>query len=254
MTTGSTRVPTSTGTVLYEDQIAAACHWSMRMRKGTILRLIDDEGGANVGMLFYNPENLLERYNAPDTLKCQHTFKLTRGHCLYSDMGRIFCSIVEDSVGWHETVCGNSTKQIVESKWGEASYQTALNDWTKNGYDSFLVELAKYGLGRKDMAANLNLFSAVKVNQEGNISYVENNSKPGDSIELRFEMDTLVLLHTCPHPLSTATSYPRKSIRYQIIEAAPVSDDDFCKNSREENQRGFQNNRIYHLAGGCHHD
>ena len=48
-------------------------------------------------MLFYNPDNLLERYNAPDTLKCQHTFKLTRGNCLYSDMGRVFCSIVEDT-------------------------------------------------------------------------------------------------------------------------------------------------------------
>ena len=96
-------------------------------------------------------------------------------------------------MGWHETVCGNTTKEIVASRWGEASYQSALNEWTKNGYDSFLVELAKYGLGRKDMAANLNLFSAVKVDHEGTLSYVENNSKPGDSIELRFEMDTLVL-------------------------------------------------------------
>jgi uncharacterized protein YcgI (DUF1989 family) len=79
--------------LLYEDTLAGGCHWSLRMRRGTTLRLIDVEGGANLGMLFYNPDNLLERYNAPDTLKCQHTFKLTRGHCLYSDMGRIFCSI-----------------------------------------------------------------------------------------------------------------------------------------------------------------
>ncbi len=54
------------------------------------MRLVDINGGANVGMLLYNPYNLLERYNAPDTLKCQHTFKLTRGHCLYSDMGQDF--------------------------------------------------------------------------------------------------------------------------------------------------------------------
>ena len=101
------------GTVLYDDRLNGGCHWSMIMRKGTSLRLIDEQGGANVGMLFYNPVNMLERYNAPDTLKCQHTFKLTKGNCLYSDMGRIFCSIVEDSVGWHETVCGNITKQIV---------------------------------------------------------------------------------------------------------------------------------------------
>ena len=234
--------------IIYEDEISPACHWSLRMKKGMSLRLIDKEGGANVGMLFYNPENLLERYNAPDTLKCQHTFKLTKGNCLYSDMGRIFCSIVEDSVGWHETVCGNITSKMVVARWGERSYQDYSNDWQQNGHNSFLVELAKYGLGKKDMASNLNLFSRVQVDKTGSLQYIPNNSKAGDYIELRFEMDTLVLLHTCPHPLNPAKEYPRKSIQYQIRKADPVSNDDYCKNYRPENQRGFENNRRYHLG------
>lgn len=238
------------GTVLYEDKIWAASHWSLTMRKGTSLRLIDENGGANVGMLFYNPANLLERYNAPDTLKCQHTFKLTKGNCIYSDMGRIFCSIVEDTVGWHDTVCGNTTRETVKEKWGEKTYQKYHNQRNQNGYDSFLVELAKYGLGRKDMASNLNLFSAVSVDDEGNLVYLENNSKPGDYIELRFEMDTLVLLHTCPHPLNPAVEYPRKPINYEIRQAGKIQSDDFCMNFRPENQRGFKNNEIYHLGLG----
>jgi urea carboxylase-associated protein 2 len=241
--------------ILYTDQLAAACHWSLRMHRGTALRLIDIEGGANVGMLFYNPENLLERYNAPDTLKCQHTFKLTRGNCLYSDMGRIFCSITDDSVGWHETVCGNTTKAMVAKKWDDHSYQQYQNDWQQNGYNSFLVELAKYGLGKRDMAANVNFFSKVEVNAAGDLQYVPDNSAAGDYVELRFEMDTLVLLHTCPHPLNPAGEYPRKAIRYEIREAAAVNDDDACLTSRPENSRGFANNHIYHLGhGGCSHD
>lgn len=238
------------GKVLYEDRLSGVCHWSLRMRKGTSLRLIDEEGGANVGMLFYNPENLLERYNAPDTLKCQHTFKLTTGNCLYSDMGRIFCSIVEDSVGWHETVSGNTTREIVKRKWGEHNYQDYHNDWYLNGYDSFLVELAKYGMGKKDMAANLNLFSKVEVDEEGNLQYAADNSQAGDYIELRFEMDTLVLLHTCPHPLNPVTEYPKKPVIYQIRESEPVQQDDYCMNFRPENQRGFKNTELYHLGLG----
>jgi len=236
--------------ILYEDKLSGACHWSLNMRKGTSLRLTDIEGGANVGMLLYNPINLLERYNAPDTLKCQHTFKLHKGHCLYSDMGRIFCSIVDDSLGWHETVCGNSTAEIVKQKWGEHNYQQYRNDWHQNGYNSFLVELAKYGLGKKDMAANLNLFSKVAVDDEGNMQYVPDNSQVGDYIELRFEMDTLVLLHTCPHPLNPAKEYPRKPVMYQVRQAEPVQEDDYCKNMRPENQRGFANNDIFHLGVG----
>ena len=103
---------------LYETVIEGGKHWSFTARRGTLLRLIDVEGGANVGMLFYNPENPLERYNAPDTLKCQQTFRLTRGHCLYSDMGRIFCSIVADTVGWHDTIAGNANKATVAERWG----------------------------------------------------------------------------------------------------------------------------------------
>ncbi|HEY5603821.1 MAG TPA: urea amidolyase associated protein UAAP1 [Gammaproteobacteria bacterium] len=239
---------TDNNALLYEDRLAGGCHWSLRMRRGTSLRLIDEEGGANVGMLFYNPVNLLERYNAPDTLKCQHTFKLTKGNCLYSDMGRIFCSIVEDTAGWHDTVCGNLTKAMVNKKWGEHSYQDYRNDWYQNGHNSFLVELAKYGLGIEDMAANLNFFSKVAVDDHGSLRYAANNSQAGNYVELRFEMDTLVLLHTCPHPLTNANDYPRKPVRYQIRKAAPVTDDDYCKNFRPENRRGFKNNDVYHLG------
>jgi len=234
--------------VLYRDELPGGKHWSMVVKRGTLLRLTDKDGGANMGMLFYNPANLLERYNAPDSLKCQHTFKLTRGNCLYSDMGRIFCSIVEDSIGWHDTVCGNSTKAGVARKWGGVDYQTARNDWTQNGHDSFLVEGAKYGLGRRDLAANVNWFSKVAVAEDGSMSFDPTNSKAGAHVTLRFEMDTLVLLHTCPHPLNPAADYPRRPVIYELLKADPVSDDDFCKGFRPENGRGFENNRIYHLC------
>ena len=232
----------------YTTDIPGASHWSLRVRKGTLMRLTDLVGDANVGMLFYNPENLLERYNAPDTLKCQHTFKLTRGNCLYSDMGRIFASIVEDDLGWHESVCGNSNAAQVAERWGARDYQNARNEWHQNGYDAFLVELAKYGLGRADMAANLNLFSKVATDDEGRMQLIGGHSKAGSQVTLRFEMDTLVVLHTCPHPLSSADSYPYNPVRIELSQAAPVSDDDFCRNFRPENQRGFQNNALYHLG------
>lgn len=236
--------------VHYSTQIPGGSHWSFRIRKGMQITITDLQGGANVGMLFYNPEDLLERYNAPDTLKCQHTFKLTQGNCLYSDMGRIFCSITEDTFGWHETVCGNATNEMVKKKWGGVSYQEARNEWQLSGIHSFQVELAKYGLGQQDMAANLNLFSKVSVDESGNLALDESVAQQGASITLRFEMDTLVVMHTCPHPLSKAEEYPRKPVEVSIADAAPVADDDFCKNSCEENKRGFQNNRLYTLGLG----
>ncbi len=236
--------------MFYETVIEGGKHWSLTVRAGTQLRIIDRDGGANVGMLFYNPHNLLERYNAPDTLKCQHTFKLTKGHCLYSDMGRIFCSITEDTVGWHDTVCGNANRKLVASRWGEKSYQEHRNEWTQNGYDAFLVEGGKYGLGRRDLAANVNWFSKVSVADDGAMLFDLDNSRAGQFVDLRFEMSTLVLLHTCPHPLSSSLQYPRKPVGLQLSKAPPVADDDFCRHSRPENIRGFANTELYRLCGG----
>ncbi len=236
--------------VLYEDTIPGGAHWSFTLKKGIQLRLIDLEGGANVGMMFYNPSNLLERYNAPDTLKCQHTFKLTKGHCLYSDMGRIFCSIVEDTFGWHDTACGNTNKTIVKEKWGEKNYQDFRNDWQLNGNDAFLVEVAKYGLGKKDLAANLNLFSKVATDSQGNLCFDESVMQAGSFIDLRFEMDTLVVFHTCPHPLNPSKQYPKKPVTYQLSKAEQATENDYCQHFCPENERGFENNRLYHLANG----
>ncbi|MEM9257749.1 MAG: urea amidolyase associated protein UAAP1 [Pseudomonadota bacterium] len=232
----------------YTTHIKTGGHWSLILRRGTYLKLTDVDGGANVGMLFYNPENLLERYNAPDTLKCQHTFKLTAGNCLYSDMGRVFASIVEDTLGWHETVCGNSNANQVADQFGARSYQQDLNDWHQNGHDSFLVELSKYGMTKEDMAANLNWFSKVVVSESGQMALQADHSPPGASVMLRFEMDTLVLLHTCPHPLDTCTDYPSRIVQIELGIARPPAKDDDCRNWCEENRRGFDNNRLYHLG------
>jgi urea carboxylase-associated protein 2 len=235
-------------TFLYSYTVPGASHWSLRLRRGLCMKLTDIEGNANLGMLMYNPEDLLERYNAPDTLKCQHTFKLTMGHCLYSDMGRVFCSIIEDELGWHETVCGNSHAATVAKHWGARDYQTDRNQWNQNGYDSFLVELAKYGLNGRDMAANINWFSKVATDQQGDVHLVDNHSRPGNSVTLRFEMDSQVIVHTCPHPLNRSEVYPRKPVLVEIYAADAVTEDDYCKNSCPENQRGFANNHLYYLG------
>jgi uncharacterized protein len=234
-------------TLPYQTLLEGGKHWSFTAKRGTGLALEDVEGGANCAMLFYNPNNLLERYNAPDTLKCQHTFRLTSGHCLYSDMGRIFCSIIADSLGWHDTVGGTTTRALVAQRWGLKSYQEARNDWTQNGRDAFLVEAAKYGLGRRDLAANVNWFSKVGVANDGSVSFESGHSKAGTTLMLRFEMDALVLLHTCPHPLDPTPLYPRHSVRLSLVQLPAMANDDVCLSSCAENRRGFANNDLYHL-------
>ena len=129
--------------VLWEEVVEGGATWSHVLKRGTTLRISDPGGNANVGAIFYNFECPAERFNMPDTLKAQHIARLTEGLVLYSDMGRIFCSIVGDTVGWHDTVSGNINKAMVAERWGLKSYQDFKNDWTQNGHDAFLVDVAE---------------------------------------------------------------------------------------------------------------
>ncbi len=103
---------------LFDDQVAGGATWSHILKRGTALRITDRDGGANVGAQFYNAELPVERYNMPDTLKAQHTARLTRGDVLFSDMGRVLCSITADSLGWHDPLSGCSNPTLVASKYG----------------------------------------------------------------------------------------------------------------------------------------
>ena len=240
--------------LIYSETFPGGAHWSMRMSAGNALRLVDISGGANVAMLMVNPENTLEKYNMPDTLKGQHTFKLTQGNSLYSDMGRVMCSIVEDTFGWHDTATGTCNRRLVESRWGKSSYQQDRNAYLRNGRDSFLIELGKYGLGQRDLAANLNLFSRIDVDQAGDLVWSKTQSQAGDAVTVRFEMDAIVVFHTCPHPLNPAVDYPRKPIRYEIRKLPYPAEDDECRLLRPESGRAFENTRLYQLAKGITDD
>jgi urea carboxylase-associated protein 2 len=215
--------------------------WSRILRRGQILRLVDLEGGAAVAALFYNADHLLERYNMPDTLKAQHIARLTRGNVIFSDMGRVLCSVVEDTCGWHDTITGHADAASALAKYGPGAYQELRNEFFRNTRDNFLIELGKYGLGAKDIVANVNFFVKVRADLDGNLEWVSGNSKSGSSVSLRSEMRTLVVLSNTPHPLDREKRYAPRPVALTVLDGPPVVEkSDPCRASCAENQRGFE--------------
>lgn len=225
--------------VTLDETLTGDAMWSYTLKRHHTLRLTDIEGGANVGALLYNRDHLLDRLNIPDTLKAQHTAKLAAGYVLYSDMGRVLCSIVSDTCGWHDPLGGHSNHRSVTLKYGVKTYQDARNDAYRNAHDQFLIELGKWGMGKGDLVANVNFFSKVAVDYDGQMRFVPGNSKPGDYVELRAEMNVLIVLNTCAHPMDSELAYRKGPVRITVHPVAPPGAQDPNRTMCPENERGF---------------
>lgn len=235
----------TTDRLLWEEELPGGNHWSGRLRRGMALRLTDLQGGANLSALFYNAEQPLERYSMPDTLKAQHTGYLTSGYVCQSDMGRVLCSITADSVGWHDTWCGVSDAAMVLAKYGVKRYQEHRNEMHRNGRDGLLIELAKWGLGVRDLVPSVNFFSKVVPDADGMLSHVADHSVAGSYVDLRFEMDTLVIFSSAPHPLDASPNYAPSNVQLSAYRAPPVAADDACRTQCAQNGRAFINTDRY---------
>jgi len=235
-----------------EDRLPAGCHHGLIVRRGYTLRLTDVEGGANLGLLLFNFDDRTERYNMADTLKAQHVCRLTAGNVLYSDMGRVMMSITRDDCGWHDAICGTTDAGMIEDQYGALDFQVARNEYRRNGRDGLLVELGRFGLSRRDLVANVNFFSKVVPAEDGALEFVTGHSAPDSTVDLRAELDCLVIMSSAPHPLSPARTYPTGAVDLSVRWTGPAGPEDPCRFACPENGRGFENTEAWFAqsAGG----
>ncbi|MGF6969060.1 urea carboxylase-associated protein 2 [Paraburkholderia sp. WC7.3g] len=233
-------------TLLLEETVPGGGHTSLIVKRGRSLRITDLRGGANVSVMMVNAAEKSERLNLPDSLKCQHTARLTAGHCLYSDMGRVLAAIVADTCGWHDSIGGVSNADEVRERYGAGRYQELRNAFYRNGTDNLLVEMSKWGLGITDLLMTLNLFSRVDVSDDGLLNFVRGNSQANDYVELYAPMNTLVVLTAIQHPLDPNPEYAPRPVKLELSDARPDVAE-VCRTACEENVRGFINTERFFL-------
>lgn len=173
--------------------IPAGCSWSGQIAQGETLTITDLDGRQGVDFLCYAADNNDERYHAANTLKKSKTLKLSTGHTLYSDIARPMMTITADTCGWHDTIAGCCSVPSNKMLYGATG--------TVGCRENFLQELAKWGMGRKDIVANLNFFCNVPVGEANALdplTFVGAPSKAGDFISLQAEMDVIGIISNCP--------------------------------------------------------
>jgi uncharacterized protein len=198
-------------TELVRKTIDAGGRFSTRLQPGDLLRVVDLQGRQAVDFLAYAAELPVDRYNAANTMKINGNIYLGKGAKLYSDRAQVLLTIVDDTVGRHDTIGGCCSAWSNFARYG-------LSD-THACHANFVAELACWSLSPSDVVANVNFFMNVPVRQDGAMVIEAGLSKAGDYVELRAEMPVIAVLSNCPQRNNPAAGFGPTPI--EVIVSRP---------------------------------
>jgi len=222
---------------LWSETIAPGGYASRRLPRGATVRLTDVDGDACANVLVYSARNPVERLNVADTVKVQWQAYLGPGALLLSDQGRVLMSMVADTSAHHDALCGVSTPRANREKYGSGD----LSGPYPNGRDQFAVALAKFGLTRRDVVPNINLFKHVRVLEDGELRFDAAPPAPGTFVELRAEQPVYLVVANTPHVLDPRPDYVVTRLAVVAWRGAPTTRGDELWSTTPEHERAFLN-------------
>jgi uncharacterized protein len=201
------------GTAIVRDEvIRARSAWSGVVRSGQYLSIIDLAGNQAVDCLMYVANDPVERYSAPDTIAAQRNVFIVEGSVLKTTEGRDLMTVTSTSCERHDTLGGACSKESNTLRYGwHTAHQHAC-------VENFVSEHLEWGLGKRDIQSNLNWFMNVPVDPDGSLGIVDGISAPGLHVELRAELDTLVIISNCPQINNPCNGFDPTPVRIVITE------------------------------------
>jgi urea carboxylase-associated protein 1 len=202
-----------TGQIISDEVLPARASWHKRLDRGTVLRIVDLEGRQSVDTLIYDAADTAVRYNAANTMKLAGSVYLSKGCVIYDDLAQPLMTMIEDTVGRHDTLAGNCSREINLVRYGKPGPLSCR--------DNFIRALGELGMGPRDIPANINFFMNVPVNGNGALAITDGISNPGDYVDLRCEKDVIVVISNCPQELNSCSGGAPTPIRLTLWRPRP---------------------------------
>ena len=183
------------------------------VKAGETLRILDIEGNQAADTLFFNANNPSERYSATDTIREQGKVYLTSGSQLRSNENNVMLEVTADTCGRHDTLGGACA---TESNTVRYDLEKRCMHACRDSWMLAIAENPHYGIGKRDISHNINFFMNVPVTPEGGLTFADGISAPGKYVELKAEMDVVVLISNCPQLNNPCNGYNPTPIEYLV--------------------------------------
>jgi uncharacterized protein len=227
----------------WAETVAGGNYTHKVVARGTRVRLEDVTGDACAHVLVYNALEPWERLNVADTVKIPWQAYLGVGHPLLSGDGRVLATIVADDSGCHDALCGTSTAQANEARYGAS----APHGPSPSGRELFTLAAAKHGLAPRDLPPSVSFFKGVRVGQDGGLAFT-GGAGPGTSVELLAELPLIILIANVPHPVDPRPVYTCGPLRVHAWKSRPTAPADERWAATPEVLRSYLNTAEYAAA------
>lgn len=231
--------------LLWSETVAPGGYTHLRVARGTRIRLEDTDGDASASVVVLNALNTAERLNVADTQKIPWQAYLGAGHPLLSGDGRVLATVVEDTSGRHDALCGASGDAWNVRKFGDATPEGP----TPSGHALLRMAASKHGLTRRDIPPAVSFFKGVRVAADGALDWI-GSAGAATHVDLVAELPLIVLVANAPHPLDPRSDYVAGPLRVHAWQSRPTRSDDSRHATTPERERAYLNTIAYaELAG-----
>lgn len=200
------------GKILRDEIVPARAPWLYHVAAGQTLRIVDLEGNQAVDFLLYSEADDAERYSAQDTVAAQGNLFLREGSVLRSNEGRPMMTVTATSVDYHDTIGGACSCESNTLRYGH--HTKSQHACVENFLEANLTE----GRSKRDIVSNINFFMNVPVEEDGTLGIVDGISAPGMTVDLRAEMNVVVVVSNCPQINNPCNAFNPTPVR-MIVSA-----------------------------------
>ena len=196
---------------VYVETVKAGDGWMHTVKKGQVLRIVDVNGNQAVDTIFYNADDIYERYSVQQTVQAQRNALVGLGTELRSNDHNVMLKVVADTCGDHDTLGSACSCESNMIRYGfHTRYMHACRE-------TFLAKLlATPGMDKRDQVNNLNFFMYVPLDAEGRLNFADGISSPGKYIELQAMMNVIVLVSNCPQLNNPCNGYDPTPVKMII--------------------------------------
>jgi len=193
--------------------VPARCGRAVRLDRGQVIRIFNTHGTQVCDTWAFKADDLSEFMSMEHARAYIDRIIPKEGDPLVSNRRRPIMTLTRDtSPGVHDTLMAACDAYRYRN--------LGVEGYHDNCADNMRLALRAIGLRAREVPQPLNLWMNIPVGADGGVQWLPPVSKAGDYVDLRAEMDCVVVMSACPQDIVPINDNRPVEVQFQVLAQA----------------------------------